>query len=142
MKKVISILMSLFIVGFIVMTQAESISAQEDIGRLLKQVEDDSDRFSNAATKALDSSRYDGTATEDQMVRFVRDFEDSIDRLKKAYDKGNEALIPAKEVQARAKTIDKFLKKNNLGGTVSTDWGTVKIGLARLARAYKLKPIA
>ena len=89
---------------------ANAAYGQEDVAQLLKQLESDSDRFSNSATKALDESKYDGTATEDQLVRFVRDFEDSIDRLKKAHDGGEDPMIPAKEVLARAKVIDKFLK--------------------------------
>ena len=118
---------------------ANAAYGQEDVAQLLKQLESDSDRFSNSATKALDESKYDGTATEDQLVRFVRDFEDSIDRLKKAHDGGEDPMIPAKEVLARAKVIDKFLKKNDLGAAVTTDWGTVKSDLTRVAAAHKLK---
>ena len=106
----------------------------EDPGRLLKQLEEDSDRFSNTVAKALDASKWDGTAAEDQMTRYVRDFEDSIDRLKKAYDAGSPTKSLAKEVQTRSLAIDKFLKKNALGGNVDTDWGTVRAILIRVAK--------
>ncbi len=66
------------------------------------------------------------------MIRYVRDFEDSIDRLKEAYEKGQDTSLLAKSVQTKSKAIDKFLKKNPVGGNVATDWGTVKADLLRL----------
>jgi hypothetical protein len=89
--------------------------------------------------KALDGGKWDGTAAEDEMLRYVRDFEDSIDRLKEAYDKGGDRVTHGKAVQTRSRAIDKFLKKNALGGTVDTDWGTVRASLLRIARALNLK---
>ena len=117
----------------------QAASAQEDPTRLIKQLEDDSDRFSNSTTKALDKSRFDGTSTEDQLIRYVRDFEDSIDRLKKAWDKGDDPTFLAKEVQTRSRSIDKFLKKYPLGGDVQTDWGTVRAVLIRLKNTKMIK---
>ena len=135
MKKTISI----FVAVLVMMLGVATSQAQEDAGRLIKQLEDDSDRFSNAVAKALDSSQYDGTAAEDQMVKYVRDFEDSIDSLKKAWEKGEDPTLVAKEVQTRSKAIDKFLKKNSLGGNVETDWGTVRASLLRLKKTKMIK---
>ena len=137
MKRSVSVLAGMLLLTFAVLVQ--TTSAQEDPGRLLKQLEDDSDRFSNAVTKALDSSKYDGTAAEDEMIRYVRDFEDSIDRLKEAWEKGQDPTLMAKAVQTKAKAIDKFMKKNPLGGTTATDWGTVKSDLLRLKATKMIK---
>ena len=135
-------LIPIFAATFVVMLGLfiQTASAQEDVGRLLKQLEEDSDRFSNAVSKALDSSKYDGTPAEDQMIRYVREFEDSIDRLKKAYDDGHQdTTFLAKDVQTKAKTIDRFLKKNPLGGNTMTDWGTVRATLLRVKRTRIIK---
>ncbi|SRR5688572_3562406 len=138
MKRLVSIFAGMFLLTFAVLIQ--TASAQEDAARLLKQLEDDSDRFSNTVAKALDSSRYDGTDAEDEMIRFVRAFEDSIDRLKEAYEKGDDTLEQAKIVQTRAKAIDKFLKKNaDVGGNTMTDWGTVKAVLLRIKATKMIK---
>jgi hypothetical protein len=138
MKRLVSIFAGMFLLTFAILVQ--TATAQEDAGRLLKQLEDDSDRFSNTVAKALDSSRYDGTEAEDEMTRFVRAFEDSIDRLKEAYEKGNDTLDLAKAVQTRAKAIDKFLKKNaDVGGNTMTDWGTVKAVLLRIKATKMIK---
>lgn len=137
MKQLLSILAGAFVITLALFVQ--TASAQEDATRLIKQLEDDSDRFSNSVTKALDKSRFDGTSTEDQLIRYVRDFEDSIDRLKKAWDKGEDPTLLAKEVQTRSKAIDKFLKKYPLGGDVKTDWGTVRSDLIRLKNTKMIK---
>jgi len=137
MKKTLSIFAAVFVMMLGVAVQ--TAQAQEDAGRLIKQIEEDSDRFSNSTTKALDNSRFDGTTTEDQLIKYVRDFEDSIDNLKKAWDKGEDPTLLAKEVQTRSKAIDKFLKKYPLGGDVQTDWVTVKSGLIRLKKTKMIK---
>ena len=137
MKRLVSVFAGMLLLTFAVLVQ--TASAQDDAGRLLKQLEDDSDRFSNAVAKALDSSKYDGTSAEDEMIRYVRDFEDTIDRLKEAYEKGQDTLLLAKSVQTKSKAIDKFLKKNPLGGTSTTDWGTVKSDLLRLKATKMIK---
>ena len=137
MKKFIPIFAGALLVTLGILVQ--SAMAQEDIGRLIKQLEEDSDRFSNSATKALDKSEYDGTAREDELIRHVRSFEDSIDRLKGGFEKGQDTIILAKEVQTKAVGIDKWLKKRSLGDQVSTDWGTVKSILLRLKATGKVK---
>ena len=137
MRTMFSIFAAAFI--FAITLGIGTVRAQEDPGRLLKQLEEDSDRFSNSVSKALDKSKYDGTSTEDQMNRYVRDFEDSIDRLKKGYDGGKDTTFLAKEVQTRSLAINKFLKKNPLGGDVKTDWGTVRAVLIRVAKTRKFK---
>ncbi len=137
MKRSLTIFAGLYLVAFALCVQ--TASAQENATRLIKQLEDDSDRFSNSVTKALDKSRFDGTSTEDQLIRYVRDFEDSIDRLKKGWDKGEDPTLLAREVQTRSKAIDKFLKKYPLGGDTKTDWGTVRSDLIRLKNTKMIK---
>jgi hypothetical protein len=135
MKKVIPIFAGVFLLTLGLLVQ--SAKAQEDVGRLVKQLEEDSDRFSNSATKALDKSKYDGTPREDQLIRAVRSYEDSIDKLKNAVDNHRDPYADAKVVQAKSIAIDKWLKGHPLGPEVATDWGTVKATLLRLKGVAK-----
>ena len=137
MKRIFSIFAAVFVITIAVGVQ--TAAAQEDVPRLLKQLEEDSDRFSNSVAKALDESQWDGKPEEDRMIRYVRDFEDSIDKLKKGYDDGVDTVDLVKEVQARSNAIDSFLKKNELGGNTKTDWGTVKATLLRLKKTKIVK---
>ena len=137
MKKLFSIFAGASVIALALFVQ--TASAQENATRLIKQLEEDSDRLSNSVTKALDKSKFDGTSTEDQLIRYIRDFEDCIDRLKKGWDKGEDPTFLAREVQTRARAIDKFLKRNPLGGNVSTDWATVRSDLIRLKNTKMIK---
>jgi len=137
MKKLFSIFAGASVIALALFVQ--TASAQENATRLIKQLEEDSDRLSNSVTKALDKSKFDGTSTEDHLIRYIRDFEDSIDRLKKGWDKGEDPTFLAREVQTRARAIDKFLKRNPLGGNVSTDWATVRSDLIRLKNTKMIK---
>jgi hypothetical protein len=137
MKKTFSVLVSIVFVAFIVSVQ--TAKAQEDIGRLLKQLEENSDRFSKSLNQALDDSEFNGTNTEDEINGYVKQYEDSTDRLKKDYDKQQDTRVATREVISRAKNINKFLRKNKLNTTVQTDWQTVRQDLTRLAMANGLK---
>jgi hypothetical protein len=138
MKKLIPIFAGVFLLTLGLFVQAAKAQDQEmDVGRLIKQLEEDSDRFSNSATKALDKSEYDGTAREDELIRAVRNYEDSIDKLKNAHDNARNTYDNAKVVQAKSVAIDKWLKNHSLGAEVATDWGTVKATLLRLKALVK-----
>ena len=138
MKKLIPIFAGVFLLTLGLFVQAAKAQDQEmDVGRLIKQLEEDSDRFSNSATKALDKSEYDGTAREDELIRAVRNYEDSIDNLKNAHDNARNTSDNAKVVQAKSVAIDKWLKNHSLGAEVATDWGTVKATLLRLKALVK-----
>ena len=130
MKRLIPIFAGVFLLTLGLFVQAAK--AQEDVGRLIKQLEEDSDRFSNSATKALDKSKWDGTPREDELIRAVRSYEDSIDKLKNAFDNHRDTFAEAKVVQGKSVAIDKWLKGHSLGPEVATDWGTVKATLLRL----------
>lgn len=118
---------------------AAAINAQEDVGRLLQELENNADRFSKSFDNALDNSEINGTSTEGEVTRYVQEFEDSIDHLKKVYDEGKETRIAAQDALGRAKSIDKVMRRYKLDATAQTDWKSVKANINRLAKANKLK---
>lgn len=131
------------IAAFVAITTAftRPAAAQEDVGRLLQQLENSSDRFSKSLDNAMDNSALNGTSQEGEMTRYVKDFEDSVDRLKRQYDDQKYAKIAAQEVLTRAKTINSFMKRNRLDATAQTDWSSVKADINRIAQAYRVKGI-
>ena len=138
MKRLFSVLTGTFFVALFLSIQG--VRAQdEDMGQLLKHLEDDTDIFSKALDTALDSSPLNGTNTEDEINGYVKAFEESTDRLKKDYDKHQDHRVAAHEVVTRAKSIDTFLKKHPLNETVATDWATVRSDLNRVAKLAKVK---
>lgn len=136
MNKKIYILTGLFALVF---CAAQAIKAQEDVGRMLQELENNTDRFSKSFDNAMDNSPLNGTSTEGEATRYVQSFEDSIDRLKKVWDKDKDARIAAQEAVSRAKTIDKWLRRYKLDSTTQTDWNSVKGNMERIAKVFKVK---
>jgi hypothetical protein len=118
---------------------AQAIKAQEDVGRLLQELENNTDRFSKSFDNALDNSPINGSSTEGEVTRFVQQFEDSIDRLKKVYDDGKDTRIAAQEALTRAKAINRVMRQYPLDATAQTDWKSVKDNIGRLAKTHRLK---
>jgi len=130
------------IVGVLFVALAFSVQtakAQEDMGRLLQQLEEHSDQFNHDLDTALDGSQWNGTSAEDEVNGYVKRFEDATDKLKNNYNDSKNNKVAATEVLERAKTINTFLKNHALGDTVTTAWATIRTDLQRIATAYKLK---
>ena len=139
MKNTIYLLIGVAMVLAIVITSPRTAAAQEDVGRLLHQLESDTDRFSKTLDNAMDHSSLNGTAQEGEMTRYVKDFEDAVDHLKDKYEDREYASVAAQDVLSRARLINKFLKENRLDAATQTDWASVKMDINRIARVYKVK---
>jgi hypothetical protein len=129
-------------VGILFVALAFSVQtarAQEDVGRLVEQLEEHSDKFVKSLNTALDGSQYNGTSSEDEINGYVKRFEDATDKLKNNWEDNKNNKVAATEVLERARTIDTFLKNHAMGDVVTTDWNTIRSDLERIAKAYKLK---
>ena len=136
MTKKIYILTGLFALVF---CAAQAIRAQEDVGLMMKELEDKTDRFAQSFDNALDNSEINGTSTEGEVTRFVHEFEDSVDRLKKVWNDGKDTRIAAQDTVARAKAINNVMRKYKLDATAQTDWASVKDSMKRIAKVFKVK---
>ena len=74
MKNTIYLLIGVAMVLAIVISTPRSAAAQEDVGRLLHQLESDTDRFSKTLDNAIDHSSLNGTAEEGEITRYVKYF--------------------------------------------------------------------
>jgi hypothetical protein len=136
MKRTIYISIGLLVVVF---CATQTLKAQEDTKRLIQVLENDSDSFSHSFDNAMDNSAINGTSMEGDATRYVKEFEDSIDHLKKEYDNGKDTRISAREVIAHAKVINGVMRRYKLDAASQTDWRTVKGDLTRLATAHKFR---
>src|SRR5262245_12046609 len=136
MRKTIYISICLLVLVF---CATQSLKAQEDIKRLIQVLEKDSDSFSHSFDNAMDNSPINGTSTEGDATRYVKEFEDSIDHLKKEYDSGKDTRVTAEEVVNRAKTINGVMRRYKFDAASQTDWRTVKSDINRLAKAHNIK---
>ncbi|HEY9285974.1 MAG TPA: hypothetical protein VIP46_21165, partial [Pyrinomonadaceae bacterium] len=108
------------------------------IDALIRRVENSTDRFRQSAAFALDRSRYDGTASEDEMNRFIQSFEQATDQLRERFNRRASVSADVENVLRQAASVDQFVASNRFGGRVRSDWTLVRTDLDALARAYNV----
>lgn len=137
MKKVWSIFAILVVV--LMSSPVWALAPQrEDVKRILKRLEEDTDRYSKSLDSALDKSALNGTKAEDEINNYVHRFEEATDHLKDRYEDQGAAPNLAREVLSRGQSIERFMRRNNLGGKAETDWQIVRSDLNLLARSYRI----
>jgi hypothetical protein len=108
------------------------------IDALIRRVETATDRFRASVDFTLDRSRYNGTASEDEINRFIQSFEQATDQLRDRFNRRASVSADVENVLRQAVSIDQFVVNNRLGGRVRSDWNLVRTDLDALARAYNV----
>lgn len=136
----------MMLAAFGVTTQAQrqpSRVSDQQVQNVLRRLETDTDRYRESLDEGLDRSRYDGSRTEDDIVSFVRNFEEATDRLKDRFNNRRSVAGDVEEVLERAAVIDDFMRRNRLTARAERDWRIVRQDLnqlARLRRSAELSP--
>jgi hypothetical protein len=112
--------------------------SDSQVQNLLRNVETDTDIYKRSLDRALDSSRLNGTNSEDTVNNYVSQFETSTDALKQKFDAKNSVGNDVQEVLNRAYFIDGFMKDNRLNQRVQRDWTSLKDKLNTLATYYNV----
>jgi cytochrome c556 len=124
------------LLGLASVALAQDRLSDEQVKRLLVRIEKSADNFRSSLKHALDHSRFDDTKAEDEINRFVKDFEAATDRWRKRFDARDTASDAAQEVLNRAARIDGFILRHRLTERAQNDWATLRSDLDELARAY------
>jgi hypothetical protein len=112
--------------------------SDDRVDSLLERVEARADRFRASLDAALDASAADGTNAEDEINRYVQDFERATDKWKSHFNDKNSAARDAEEVLKRAQSIDDFMISHRLTDRAQADWAELRTALDELARAYNV----
>jgi hypothetical protein len=120
------------------------VYTKADVDRIIKRVEESTDKFKKEFDKALDHSRLNNTNREDQLNDYAKDFEHATDDLRKHFDK-TDAWIENKE-QVRtclslASKINVAMRNRRLGPKVESRWASLRFDLNTLAGVYNLPPV-
>lgn len=110
----------------------------KDVKSLLARIETSADRFRKSLDAALDRSEINGTATEDELNRYIQDFERATDKWKSHFGDHDTAASDAAEVLERARVIDQFMAEHPLNSRAQEDWSSLRGTLDELARAYNV----
>lgn len=119
----------------------ESATAQRrwyrgNVRNIVRNLERDTDRFKGSLDSALDRSSLNGTREEDDINRYVREFEEATDRLRDRTEDREFAPGAAREVLNRGRAINVFMRMHRLGANAERDWAVVRNDLNRLANSY------
>ena len=133
-----AILLALINIGVTssVLAQRQYRDSDTSMRTLIRRVETRSDTFSRTLENALDRSRLNNTAREDEINRLVTDFEYATDQLKTRFENRQSTSADARAVLEKAALINSFLLNNRLETRVDQDWRLLQSDLDLLARAY------
>src|SRR5215475_7139461 len=124
-----------------------NVSAQRDsyragsgeIGQVLRRIEQESTQFRASLYAALDRSRLDGSAQEDNINEFVRNFDSAAESLRDRFRRGADVSADVRELLNRAAFINRFLNRHQLSPSAQQDWGRLRGDLDQLARYYNVE---
>jgi hypothetical protein len=110
-----------------------------DVRQVIERIESRTNSFRSNLQDALNQTRIDGTRREDNINQLVQEFEDATDRLRDRYNgRTSESSADAQEVLTRARRIDSFMTRYNVGGRAATEWQALRPDLDQLALAFNL----
>ena len=109
-----------------------------NVREIIRQLETDTDSFKSSLDSALDRSSINGSRAEDEINEYVKRFEEATDRLRDRSEDREYAPNLAREVLARGRSINVFMRTNRLGGRAESDWAKVRNDLNRLSNAYNI----
>jgi len=110
----------------------------KEVEKIIRRIEQQSDRFRSSLDSALDKSRFNGTRREDDINAFMKAFEEQTKHL---HDRFKDHKSVAADVQAvldRAAAIDGFMRRQRLSGRAEGEWATLRGNLDELAQAYNV----
>ena len=110
----------------------------KEVEKIIRRIEQQSDRFRSSVDKALDKSRFNGSNREDDINSFIKDFYEQTKHLRDRFDKHHSASGDVEAVLNRAARIDEFMSRNRLSSKAQEDWSALKSNLDELAAAYNV----
>jgi histidinol dehydrogenase len=146
-------LVTKMLVGFFAVTtmfvfgntaNAQGRYSKATVDRIIKNVEERTDRFVEQFDKSLDNSRLDGSRREDELNKKARQLETAVDELRREFDRNDSWAENKNEVRKclnLAKEINTAMKNRKLGSATEKNWAAVRAELNTLARAYRLPRI-
>ena len=113
--------------------------SDKDVEKILRRIEQQSDRFRSSLDSALDKSRFNGSHREDDINSSIKDFYEQTKHLRNRFDKHQSTSPDVEAVLDRAARIDNFMSRNRLSSKAQDDWSTLKSNLDELASAYNVE---
>jgi hypothetical protein len=106
--------------------------------QLIARIETRSDTFSRSFERALDLSRHNNTSREDELNKWMTDFEYATDQLRDRFNNRTSTPTDVQMVLQRAALLDRFMRDERLSYQAERDWNNLRGELDRLSAAYSV----
>lgn len=134
----VTLAMGFLLTGLTAMAQQRTYrGTNQSVRLLINRIQSRADIFRTSLERTLAQTTLNPNA-EDNINLFVRDFEDSLNRLRERFDSRQSTASDAQEVINRAALIDRFVNRRQLAATVKRDWANLRLQLNQLAQVYNV----
>jgi hypothetical protein len=141
-KRVSTVIQVLILVAsFAVVARAQDAPYRlndKEVKRLMAQLKKDTGRFRKSFDSSLDRSRLNGSNREDDINRFLKNYEDATERLYSRFKDNKSVGADVEAVLDGAAEIDRFMTRRLASERAERDWAEVRQDLRRLAEAYNV----
>ena len=141
-KRGLTIIHVLILLGsFAVVAQAQDTPYRlndKEVKRLMAQLKKDTGKFRKSLDSSLDRSRLNGSHREDDINRFLKNYEDATERLYSRFKDNKSVGADVETVLDGAAEIDRFMTRGLARERAERDWEAVRQDLRRLAEAYNV----
>lgn len=129
---------------------AGSITAQEgryvntysksQVKGYIDKLESSSNTFRRDFDRQMDRSRRDGTIREDEYNRNVREYEDSLDRLRNQFNRGRwwSSRSNVEDMLARAQSVNTMMNAVPFARRLERQWNAMRRDINKVADTYDL----
>ncbi|HUE83795.1 MAG TPA: YMGG-like glycine zipper-containing protein [Pyrinomonadaceae bacterium] len=106
--------------------------------QLLQRIENRTNTFSRNLDNTLRRSGLRNTAQENEINRYVADFESSLDQLRTRFNNRQSTATEVRVALERAALINNFILTHRLGAPVNQNWRMLQSDLNQLARSHNI----
>ncbi len=119
----------------------QSRYSKAQVGEIIRRLESSSNTFKNDFDNALDRSRINGTSTEDQYNRYVKDYASSLVNLRRQFDRNNSWWLVRDDVSntiAKASAVNDIINNLSFRRNIERQWAAMRNDLNTLADTFDL----
>ena len=110
----------------------------KQVKKLMGQLKKDTGKFRKSFDSSLDRSRLNGTHREDNINRFMKNYEDATERLYSRFKDNKSVGADVEAVLDGANEVDRFMTRRLASERAERDWAAVRQDLRELAEAYNV----
>ncbi len=136
----LAVVLAITTMGFVTAAQAQRQYRMTDnqMRQLLQRIENRTNTFRRNLNNTINRSALRNTAQENEINRYVADFETEIDRLRTQFNNRQSTATEARALLERAALINNFMLNHRLRGPAQRNWQLIQSDLNQLAQTHNI----